>query len=191
MSETQRETYFPKCCRANFFTPIILVPSQLFTPSPLKPDGHLQPLASWFCRVPELVFCSKLQPQAKLKKISERGYLTEQAETVFPFLVSFQQPPLWIWHLPRPEAAKGKPISIVAWLGKLGSNLDLVNVKVLPSQWLYPSPINFTPLTVGHSQTRPRKVSYNINLNKLEMCTQSWTMMNKVTHPTPTNPTKM
>jgi len=47
------------------------------------------------------------------EKISERGYLTEQAETVFPFLVSFQQPPLLIWHLPRPEAAKGKPISIM------------------------------------------------------------------------------
>ena len=46
--------------------------------------------------------------------------------TVFPFLVLFQQPPLLIWHLPRPEAAKGMPISIVAWLEKLGSNLDLM-----------------------------------------------------------------
>ena len=73
-------------------------------------------------------------------KDSRRGYLTEQAETVFPFLVSFQQPPLLIWHLPRPEAAKEKPISIIGKKMQIGTqtlwntwcqqNLKKQNVRV-------------------------------------------------------------
>jgi hypothetical protein len=48
------------------------------------------------------------QPQTR-RPLEE--ILTEQAETVFPFLVSFQQPPLLIWHLPTPEAAKGPAVN--------------------------------------------------------------------------------
>ena len=45
-------------------------------------------------------------------KTSMRSDLTEQAEKDFPFLVSFQQPPLLIWHLPTPEAAEKNILSI-------------------------------------------------------------------------------
>ena len=37
----------------------------------------------------------------------------------------------------------------------------------VPSQWVYPSPTNFTPFTIGHSQTRPRKVSCIFHVRQL------------------------
>lgn len=84
-----------------------MVPSQLFTPSPLKPAGHLHPSGSSFCRIAHLGFTLPTNWKTKTN-VLRKHLLTEQAEIVFPSLVSCQHPPLLISHLPIPEAVHGK-----------------------------------------------------------------------------------
>lgn len=77
--------------------------SQEFTPSPVKPGGHLQPvlLSSWENNH------IHLDRTDQLKCLKQRVHeLTTQAENVLPPRVSFQQPPLLISHCGAPEAVK-------------------------------------------------------------------------------------
>lgn len=83
----------------------VTVPAHLW-PSPRKPCGQRQPdrSESWFHKKNSAIQRYFQKYKIVLNESGEQNHWTEQAENVCPFLVSNQQPPLLIAHLPGPKA---------------------------------------------------------------------------------------